>query len=136
MNIVLKSDYTGCLSMLMRYPPTSDTEVLIKQAIYLRDHSTREGGAYIIKQNALRTGKPLPALTPSSKEPQEGFIQIKNVLDRAVINKAVINAYGEVKVSNNLRPLPKISNLFKFFFLFQIYLEKCTSQTRWSAYRA
>ncbi|GES82722.1 TBC1 domain family member 5-like isoform X5 [Rhizophagus clarus] len=70
---LLKSDYTGCLSMLMRYPPTSDTGVLIKQAIYLRDHSTPEGGACIIKQNALRTDR------------------------GAVINKAVINAYDEVK---------------------------------------
>ncbi|PKK67028.1 RabGAP/TBC [Rhizophagus irregularis] len=95
-NELLDSDYTECLSMLMRYPPTSDTEVLIKQAIYLRDHSTQEGGTYILKQNASRTGKPLPVLTP--KEPQEGFVHLKNVLDRsAVINKAVINVYGEVK---------------------------------------
>src|SRR3954470_17652163 len=109
--IVLASDYAGCLSMLMRYPPTSDAsdvEVLINQAIYLRDHSTSEGGDYIIKKNALRKGKPFPVLIPSSKEPlkleglvQEGFVHVtKNVLESrgaVAINKAILNAVGEVK---------------------------------------
>lgn len=117
---MLDSDYTECLSMLMRYPPTSDTEVLIKQAIYLRDHSTQEGGTYILKQNASRTGKPLPVLTP--KEPQEGFVHLKNVLDRsAVINKAVINVYGEVKVSDILQSLSKFPYLMIFFFFRKMY---------------
>jgi hypothetical protein len=101
--IVLESDYAECLSMLMRYPPTSDAEVLIDQAIYLRDHLTPEGGAHIIKKNALRKGKPFPVLIPSSKEPpkiegfvQEGFVHItKNVLESRGA-KAILN---EVKVS-------------------------------------
>ncbi|RIA91486.1 hypothetical protein C1645_767340 [Glomus cerebriforme] len=94
---LLESDYAECLSMLMRYPPISDVEVLIVQAIFLRDHLTPEGGAHIIQQNALRIGKPLPILTPLTKEPQEGFIQ--NVIESrgAVINKAILNAVGEVK---------------------------------------
>ena len=110
--IVLASDYAGCLSMLMRYPPTDaqDVEVLVNQAIYLRDHSTPEGGAYIIKNNALRKGKPFPVLIPSSKEPlkleglvQEGFVHVtKNILESrstVAINKAILNAVGEVKLS-------------------------------------
>lgn len=102
---MLESDYAGCLSMLMRYPPTSDVEVLIIQAIYLRDHLTPEGGAYIIQQNILRTGKPLPVQISPPREQhkfeglvQEGFVHVtKNV------NKAILNAVGEVKVGNELR---------------------------------
>ena len=117
--IVLATDYAGCLSMLMRYPPTDapDVEVLVNQAIYLRDHSTPEGGAHIIKNNALRKGKPFPVLIPSSKEPlkleglvQEGFVHVtKNV------NK-VLATVGEVKVGNRLRSLTRFFQLIDFCF--------------------
>ncbi len=97
--------------MLMRYPPTSDAEVLIPQAIYLRDHLTPEGGASIIQHNAFRTGKTLPVQIPPLKEPQkteslvqEGFVHVtKNVLESrsaVAINKAILTAVGEVKVSD------------------------------------
>ncbi|CAG8444602.1 4847_t:CDS:10 [Funneliformis mosseae] len=108
---LLMSDYAGCLSMLMRYPPTSDVEVLVPQAIFLRDHLTPEGGASIIQENALRIGKLLSVPTHPLKEPhkieglvQEGFVHVtKNVLESrgaVAINKAILTAVGEVKVSD------------------------------------
>ena len=111
---MLESDYAGCLSMLMRYPPTSDASdvELVNQAIYLRDHLTPEGGAHIIKQNALRQGKPIPVQIPQPKGPHrieglvpEGFV---NVLESSV-NKAILNV---VKVSTYLLTLHnKMRNL-------------------------
>ncbi|CAI2169233.1 19489_t:CDS:10 [Funneliformis geosporum] len=108
---LLVSDYAGCLSMLMRYPPTTDVEVLVPQAIFLRDHLTPEGGASIIQDNALRIGKILSVQTHPLKEThkieglvQEGFVHVtKNVLESrgaVAINKAILSAVGEVKVSD------------------------------------
>ncbi|CAG8525412.1 7225_t:CDS:2 [Acaulospora morrowiae] len=96
---LLDSDYAGCLSMLMRFPTINDVEVLIPQAIYLRDHLSQEGGEHIIQQNAIRLGKPIITLPISIKrEPAriEDLVSVtKNVLESrgaAMINKA-ISAY-------------------------------------------
>ncbi|KAL1916836.1 uncharacterized protein VTP21DRAFT_5540 [Calcarisporiella thermophila] len=54
---LLHSDYTGCLHLLMRYPPTPDISSYIEQAIFLRDHFSLEGGASIIQQINLKAGR-------------------------------------------------------------------------------
>ncbi|CAH1759812.1 11377_t:CDS:10 [Entrophospora sp. SA101] len=104
---LLESDFTGCLSMLMTYPPIDDVQLLVPQAIHLRDHLSPEGGAYIISENALRVGKPLPAPyqvyehSRSESIVPDGFVHVtKNVLESrsaAVLNKAILTAVGEVK---------------------------------------
>nr|CAG8564956.1 2542_t:CDS:10 [Entrophospora candida] len=104
---LLESDFTGCLSMLMAYPPIDDVQLLVPQAIHLRDHLSPEGGAYIISENALRVGKPLPAPyqvyehSRSESIVPDGFVHVtKNVLESrsaAVLNKAILTAVGEVK---------------------------------------
>ncbi|CAG8614428.1 18236_t:CDS:10, partial [Cetraspora pellucida] len=105
---LLESDYAGCLSMLMRFPSINDVEVLVPQAIYLRDHLSSESGNYIIQQNAIRLRKPtIPIQIPVQREQNrieglvpDGFVHVtKN--SAVIINKAILSAVGEVK--KNLR---------------------------------
>ena len=125
--IVLESDFTGCLSMLMKYPPIDNVQLLVPQAIYLRDHLSPEGGSYVIAENALRAGKILPSYQiPISHEKSrsesiipDGFVHVtKNVLESrsaVVLNKAILTAVGEVKV---LIPLSFIYRKgFEYFHL-------------------
>src|SRR5438552_693078 len=98
--------------MLMTYPPINDVQLLVSQAIHLRDHLSPEGGAFVIAENALRASK----ISPSSYQisisheqrkgegiPQDKFVHVaKNVLESrsaTVLNKAILTAVGEVKVS-------------------------------------
>ncbi|CAG8635027.1 3791_t:CDS:2, partial [Ambispora leptoticha] len=122
---LLESDYAGCLSMLMRYPPVPDVDFLVKQAIYLRDHMTTDGGAQVILQNAIRSGKTItPHITTDAtdREPNrnsistgsldglvpDGFVHVtKNVLESrsaVALNKAILSAVGEVKKNVLRRP--------------------------------
>ncbi|RHZ49558.1 hypothetical protein Glove_519g19 [Diversispora epigaea] len=115
---LLESDYAGCLSKLMRYPPIDEVELLVSQAIYLRDHLSIEGGRYIIQQNAIRSGKsitsqPLPDTIESNNNNNnnsssriEGLVPdslvhvTKNVFDTVntgMLNKAISSVVGEVK---------------------------------------
>ncbi|CAG8534166.1 14057_t:CDS:1 [Acaulospora colombiana] len=92
--------------MLMRYPAIDDVEVLVPQAIYLRDHLSQEGGEQIIQQNAVRLGKPIILQSLPVKRDAvriEGLVQggivsvTKNVLESrgaAMINKAILSAVG------------------------------------------
>ncbi|CAG8478943.1 12154_t:CDS:2 [Ambispora gerdemannii] len=128
---LLESDYAGCLSMLMRYPPVSDVDFLVKQAIFLRDHMTTDGGAQIILQNAIRAGKSISAhitTTAGDRDSNrnstssgsldvlvpDGFVHVtKNVLESrsaVALNKAILSAVGEVKVSKDKRKLNFKSN--------------------------
>ncbi|KAF0411866.1 RabGAP/TBC [Gigaspora margarita] len=108
---LLESDYAGCLSMLMRYPSINDVEVLVPQAIYLRDHLSPEGGNNIIQQNAIRLRKPIiPIQIPAQKESNrveglvpDGFVHVtKN--SAVMLNKAILSAVGEVKKNVLRRP--------------------------------
>ncbi|CAG8526384.1 31389_t:CDS:10 [Racocetra persica] len=110
---LLESDYAGCLSMLMRFPSINDVEVLVPQAIYLRDHLSSEGGNYIIQQNAIRLRKPtIPIQIPVQREREpnhieglvpDGFVHVtKN--SAVILNKAILSAVGEVKKNVLRRP--------------------------------
>lgn len=137
--------------MLMRYPPINEVELLVSQAIYLRDHLSIEGGKYIIQQNAIRSGKsiipqPLPVTHPRESSNInsriEGFVPdglvhaTKNVLDTvntAMLNKAISSVVGEVKVS--WRNMKKKKIYFKsegdrLSLLILIYIHICITRIK------
>ena len=67
---LIAADTNEAFSLLLRYPePTTPAYTFIKDALYLRDHLTPEGGAEIV----TRYGKPAPVVSlepaPSFREP-------------------------------------------------------------------
>ena len=60
---LIAADTNEAFALLLRYPePATPAYTLIKDALYLRDHLTPQGGAEIV----TRYGKPTPAIEPEA----------------------------------------------------------------------
>lgn len=125
---LLDSDYTGALTLLLRYPSpiASETDynipLLILQAIYLRDNVSAAAGAVCNLQNievgatageasSLRGTRPRPTIPPDVTTARGGLLAeggglvgelAKGVYGRAEalgINKALFGTFNEIRVS-------------------------------------